>query len=116
MPRRGLRLGIDVGGTNTDAVLMDGAQVLSWHKVATSVGIADAIVAAAGTVLTQGGAAPDQIAAVMLGTTQFTNAVIERQRLNPVGVLRLAAPATTAVPPMSDWPADLAAVIGDSHH
>ena len=116
MLRRWLRLGIDVGGTNTDAVLMDGDQVLSWHKVATSVGIADAIVAAAGTVLKQGGAAPDQVAAVMLGTTQFTNAVIERKRLNPVGVLRLAAPATTAVAPMSDWPADLAAVIGDSHH
>ena len=98
MPRRGLRLGIDVGGTNTDAVLMDGDQVLSWHKVATSVGIADAIVVAAGTVLKQGGAAPDQVAAVMLGTTQLTNAVIERKSLNSVGELRLCLLYTSPSP------------------
>ncbi|MDA1099230.1 MAG: hydantoinase/oxoprolinase family protein [Proteobacteria bacterium] len=107
-----LRLGIDVGGTNTDAVLMDGDVVVAWHKATTGRHITDAIVAAAGAVLQQGGVAPAQIHAVMLGTTQFTNAVIERRRLNPVAVLRLAAPATTAVPPMSDWPADLAAVVG----
>jgi N-methylhydantoinase A/oxoprolinase/acetone carboxylase beta subunit len=111
-----LRLGIDVGGTNTDAVLMDGDRVVAWHKATTGRDITDAIVAAAGEVLQQGGVAPGQIHAVMLGTTQFTNAVIERRRLNPVAVLRLAAPATTAVPPMSDWPEDLAAVVGGQHY
>jgi len=116
MLKRWLRLGIDVGGTNTDAVLMDGDEVLSWHKAATSIGITDAILSAAGKVLKQGEVTPDQVAAVMLGTTQFTNAVIERMRLNRVGVLRLGAPATTAVPPMSDWPEDLAAVIGGDYH
>ena len=107
-----LRLGIDVGGTNTDAVLMDGGRVVAWHKAPTGARITDAIVAAAGAVLEQGGADPGQVFAVMLGTTQFTNAVIERRRLNPVAVLRLATPATTAVPPMSDWPEDLEAVVG----
>ncbi len=111
-----LRLGIDVGGTNTDAVLMDGDRVVAWHKATTGRHITDAIVAAAGAVLQQAGIAPEQIYAVMLGTTQFTNAVIERRRLNPVAVLRLAAPATTAVPPMSDWPEDLAAVVGGQHY
>jgi len=80
--RPNLRLGIDVGGTNTDAVLMDGDRVVAWHKVATGRHITDAIVAAAGAVLQQGDAGPEQIFAVMLGTTQFTNAVIERRRLN----------------------------------
>ncbi len=107
-----LRLGIDVGGTNTDAVLMHGDEVVAWHKATTGRRIAEAIVTAAGTVLEQGGVARQQIHAVMLGTTQFTNAVIERRRLNPVAVLRLAAPATTAVPPLSDWPEDLRAVVG----
>ncbi len=107
-----LRLGIDVGGTNTDAVLMHGDEVVAWHKVTTGRHITDAIVAAAGAVLQQGGVDQEQIYAVMLGTTQFTNAVIERRRLNPVAVLRLAAPATTAVPPLSDWPEDLRAVVG----
>lgn len=111
-----LRLGIDVGGTNTDAVLMDGDRVVAWHKAPTGRRITDAIVAAAGAVLHQGGVTAAQIFAVMLGTTQFTNAVIERRRLNPVAVLRLAAPATTAVPPMSDWPAALATVVGRHHY
>ncbi len=115
-PGPSLRLGIDVGGTNTDAVLMDGDKVLAWHKVATGARITDAIVTAAGAVLEQGNAAPDQVFAVMLGTTQFTNAVIERRRLNKVAVLRLAAPATTAVPPMSDWPEDLRAVVDGGHY
>ena len=111
-----LRLGIDVGGTNTDAVLMDGDKVLAWHKVATGLHITDAIVAAAGAVMEQGNAVPNQVFAVMLGTTQFTNAVIERRRLNKVAVLRLAAPATTAVPPMSDWPEDLREVVDGGHY
>ena len=111
-----LRLGIDVGGTNTDAVLMDGDRVVAWHKVSTGARITDAIVAAAGAVLEQGGAKASDIFAVMLGTTQFTNAVIERRRLNRVAVLRLGAPATTAVPPMTDWPADLRAVVGGDYY
>jgi N-methylhydantoinase A/oxoprolinase/acetone carboxylase beta subunit len=111
-----MRLGIDVGGTNTDAVLMHGDAVVAWHKATTGRHITQAIVAAAGAVMQQGGADPAQIHAVMLGTTQFTNAVIERRRLNQVAVLRLAAPATTAVPPMSDWPEDLLAVVGGHNY
>ena len=111
-----LRLGIDVGGTNTDAVLMDGDRVIAWHKNPTGERITDSIVAAAGAVMRQGSVTPADIFAVMLGTTQFTNAVIERRRLNPVAVLRLAAPATTAVPPMSDWPEELADVVGRQHY
>jgi N-methylhydantoinase A/oxoprolinase/acetone carboxylase beta subunit len=43
----------------------------------------------------------------MLGTTHCTNAIVERKRLNKVAVLRIGAPATTAIRPMADWPEDL---------
>jgi len=36
MPSESLRIGIDVGGTNTDAVIMSGRQVLAAHKTATT--------------------------------------------------------------------------------
>ena len=36
-----IRIGIDVGGTNTDAVVMDGAEVLAGVKVADDAGCAE---------------------------------------------------------------------------
>src|SRR5699024_6147709 len=37
---------------------------------------------------------------------------IERKNLNKVGIFRLGAPATTAIPPLTGWPEDLKEVIG----
>jgi N-methylhydantoinase A/oxoprolinase/acetone carboxylase beta subunit len=48
----------------------------------------------------------------MIGTTHFTNAVVQRVGLAPVAVVRLGLPATTALPPMVDWPDELRAVVG----
>ena len=48
----------------------------------------------------------------MIGTTHFTNAVIERRRLLEVAAIRIGLPATKGVPPMTDWPADLADALG----
>jgi N-methylhydantoinase A/oxoprolinase/acetone carboxylase beta subunit len=39
-----IRLGIDVGGTNTDAVLVDGAKVLHVVKTVTTAEVGDGIV------------------------------------------------------------------------
>ena len=46
-----IRIGIDVGGTNTDAVLMDGAKVLAGVKTATTADVMSGIVAALRAVL-----------------------------------------------------------------
>ena len=40
----------------------------------------------------------------MIGTTHFTNAVVEAKRLVPTAVVRLGLPATRALPPLVDWP------------
>ena len=101
-----LRIGVDVGGTNTDAVLMDSAdRVLAWAKTPTTADVASGIRAALASVVLR--AAGKQVAAAMLGTTQCTNAVLERRGLRRVAILRLGAPATAAVPPLADWPVDL---------
>ena len=111
-----MRIGVDVGGTNTDAVLMDGCQVKAIHKAPTSRNVNDGIVAAISNVLNTGRVAPQDVQAVMVGTTHFTNAFVERRYLQKVGVLRLALPATRGVPPMVDWPDDISAVIGKHHY
>lgn len=108
-----LRIGIDVGGTNTDAVLMDGATVVSTCKRPTTRDVSSGIIAALEDVLGQSAIEASAIGAVMLGTTHFTNAVVERQRLMSVAALRLALPATEGLRPMVDWPADLRAALGD---
>src|SRR5690606_13831756 len=108
----GIRIGVDVGGTNTDAVLMEGTTVRASCKSPTSANVSDGIAGAIRGVLDASGTAPAAVRAVMLGTTHFTNAFVERRNLLEVGVLRLALPATRGLPPMVDWPEDLAAVIG----
>ena len=111
-----MRIGVDVGGTNTDAVLMDGRKVIASHKAPTSANVSDGIIAAVDAVLQSSQVAPTQIENVMVGTTHFTNAFVERRGLLEVAVLRLALPATRGLPPMIDWPADIATVIGAHHY
>lgn len=103
-----LRIGIDVGGTNTDAVVMQDGDVAAWTKVPTTEDVTSGIVRALGDVLESVNAS---VAAVMIGTTQFTNAVVQRSGLEPVAVVRLGAPATESLPPLVDWPADLAKLV-----
>ncbi len=107
-----MRIGVDVGGTNTDAVLMDGTNVIGWHKTPTSPDVTTGITTAMRTVLEQTKVPADQIKAVMIGTTHFTNAVVERKRLMETAAIRLGLPATEALPPMVDWPFELRDTIG----
>ncbi|HEX2281575.1 MAG TPA: hydantoinase/oxoprolinase family protein, partial [Thermomicrobiales bacterium] len=107
-----LRIGIDVGGTNTDAVLMDGTTVVAKIKTPTTEDVTSGITTALRHVLETSGSATAQIAGVMIGTTHFTNAVVERRRLEPTAAVRLGLPATAALPPFVDWPEDLADALG----
>ena len=110
-----MRIGVDVGGTNTDAVLMDGRKVLASCKSPTTANVSDGIINAISTILLESGVSHDAIESVMLGTTQFTNAFVERKELVEVAIIRLALPATRGLPPMVDWPEDIANALGRHH-
>src|SRR3954451_13253057 len=84
-----MRIGIDVGGTNTDAVLMDGRRVAGWAKSPTTRDVSSGITAVLSKLLSETGAAPGAVSAVMLGTTHFTNAVVERRNLSRTAVIRI---------------------------
>jgi N-methylhydantoinase A/oxoprolinase/acetone carboxylase beta subunit len=99
-----MRVGIDVGGTHTDAVLMDANRVVAHAKTPTSADVTAGIVAALRTLIADGAVAAREIEAVMIGTTHFTNAFVEGRRLAPTAAIRLALPATRSLPPMVDWP------------
>ncbi|HEY1366321.1 MAG TPA: hydantoinase/oxoprolinase family protein [Gaiellaceae bacterium] len=105
-----MRIGVDVGGTNTDAVLVDGRDVLAEAKTPTTPEVTDGVVTALRVLVDTAAAA--RVQAVMIGTTHFTNAVVEARRLAPTGVVRLGLPATEALPPMTAWPQPLREALG----
>ena len=109
-----MRIGIDVGGTHTDAVIMDGNTVVTSTKVLTSADVMEGVANALDTVLSDSGLPNEQIQSVMIGTTQFTNAIVERRQLAETGVFRLCLPSGRGLPPMVDWPEDIADAVG--HH
>jgi N-methylhydantoinase A/oxoprolinase/acetone carboxylase beta subunit len=107
-----LRVGVDVGGTNTDAVVLRGREVLAQHKAPTSSDVGTGIVQAIRDVLAQAGVPVGEVAGVMIGTTHFTNAFVEGKHLSRVGVLRLGAPTSLSVRPFADWPDALIDAVG----
>lgn len=111
------RIGIDVGGTNTDAVVLDERlAVVASVKRPTTADTGEGVAAAIDAVLEASGIDPARVTHAMLGTTHCTNAIVERRGLGRVGILRLGAPATTAVPPLEGWPDDLRRAIGEHIH
>ncbi|WCK52615.1 hydantoinase/oxoprolinase family protein [Aneurinibacillus sp. Ricciae_BoGa-3] len=107
------RIGIDVGGTHTDAVLLDmHYKVLAKTKSPTTEDVSLGIYEAMREVIAKSGVPRDQIHYAMLGTTHCTNAIVERKRLNEIAIIRIGAPATLAVKPLIGVPGDLRERLG----
>ncbi|KAK3382690.1 hypothetical protein B0T24DRAFT_602265 [Lasiosphaeria ovina] len=119
-PRRRLRIGVDVGGTNTDGVVLEPSRawdkdrgIVAWHKTVTTSNPSTGISALIINMFTAAGISAGDVTSVTIGTTAFVNAVVERDasRLSPVAVLRLSGPFSKHVPPCVDWPADMRALV-----
>ncbi len=107
-----VHIGIDVGGTHTDAVVVEGRRVLAEIKTPTTEDVTGGVVAALRGLASAADGRVQDASGVMIGTTHFTNAVVERRRLVPTACVRLGLPATAALPPLVDWPDDLRAAAG----
>ncbi|KAK0471126.1 hydantoinase/oxoprolinase [Armillaria novae-zelandiae] len=113
------RIGVDVGGTNTDSVIVDLSKthdletrgIVASFKHATTVDVTDGIEAAVRKVLTDVNIDPrgGKVLSLTIGTTHFINAVVQSdaRRLQKVAIIRLAAPYTAEVPPFIDFPENL---------
>lgn len=118
-PPKPYRIGVDVGGTNTDAAIVDisvtdkSRCVVAAHKAPTSSDITTGIETAVGSVLEESRLSGAQISSVTIGTTHFINALIERdtRHIPRVAVLRLSKSYTREVPPFSDFPQSLRNII-----
>jgi N-methylhydantoinase A/oxoprolinase/acetone carboxylase beta subunit len=103
------RIGIDVGGTNTDAVLLEGTTVVRSVKRPTTADVTTGVRDALAGILADD--AGGRIDAVMIGTTHFTNAVVQRVGLERAAAVRICLPAAASLEPFIDWPADLRDVV-----
>ena len=102
-----MQIGVDVGGTNTDGVIMSEGKVLVSDKAVTTANVGDGVFNVIKSVLNKGNIQPSQITSVMIGTTHFTNALVERKRLQKIAAIRLCLPASDSLVQMIGWPEDL---------
>ncbi|KAL1955857.1 hypothetical protein VTO42DRAFT_8015 [Malbranchea cinnamomea] len=114
------RIGVDVGGTNTDAAILDitapntpSRGVLASAKTPTTPDVTAGIKDVVDAVLKKSRVDTKDILSVAIGTTHFVNAVVEAdaRRLNKVAVVRLCGPFTRQVPPFVDFPPALKEII-----
>lgn len=114
------RIGVDVGGTNTDSALLDIRQldspsrgVLASCKVPTTVDITSGITQVVENVLAKSNVSKADVLSVTIGTTHFINAVVEadERRLSKVAVVPLCGPSTRHITPFSDYPVGLKRII-----
>ena len=115
VPERAYRIGIDVGGTFTKAVLIDNAtravvgrfSVPTTHRHAR--GVASGVVEVFRTVLAQSGVAPEEVVFIAHSTTQATNALLEGD-VAAVGILGMSGQnaAALAEPQVCIAPIELA--------
>src|SRR5690349_13427864 len=105
------RIGIDVGGTNTDAVLLEDGHVVHAVKTPTTEDVTGGIVAALGKLSQHPDVARGTIDGVVIGTTHFVNAIVQRRDLARVAAIRIGLPASASLPPFCDWPEDLAQLV-----
>src|SRR6266850_6053862 len=105
------RIGIDVGGTNTDAVLLDDGHLVHAVKTPTTADVTAGIVAALSELARHPEIGRGMIDGVVIGTTHFVNAVVQQRDLSRVAAVRIGLPASASLPPFCDWPEDLAALV-----
>lgn len=88
-----VRIGIDVGGTFTDAVVIDANtyEVLAKRKIPTthSEGVAHGVVEIISALMKENQIAPEDVAFIAHGTTQATNALLEGD-VAQVGIVGMA--------------------------
>lgn len=93
------KIGIDIGGTHTDAVLIDEKNtIVAFSKTETTRPLEHGFK----TILERLGT--KKISAIYVGTTHATNALLEGKDLFKVGVIRIAGHKPDTIPPCFGWP------------
>ena len=72
-----MNIGVDVGGTFTDAVLLDKGLVRAWSKIPTREDLLSSLLEALDAILK--GVQPERVKRVVISTTIITNLIAEKK-------------------------------------
>lgn len=100
-----MRIGIDVGGTNTDAVLINKDTIIKTFKTNTSKDITSSVRSCVKELINN--QEIQNIDSIIIGTTHLINDLIQRKNLAKTAIIRLCGPSTRLLKPLSDWPLDI---------
>lgn len=92
-------IGMDIGGTHTDAVLVEQGKIVRSCKTTTTRPLEEGVK----TGLAKIGVVKD-LKAIHIGTTHATNALLEGKNLYRTGVIRLAGHQPDMLRPGAGWP------------
>ena len=108
MKRQKYKIGIDVGGTNTDIVLVDAeTSIVAYAKVTTTSEVNDGIRIGLKQIINDTQINSEDISGIFLGTTHAANAIHQQNQLYRVGILRIAGHHPHSIPSCYTWPEPL---------
>jgi N-methylhydantoinase A/oxoprolinase/acetone carboxylase beta subunit len=107
-----LTIGIDIGGTFTDAVAVDASQrIVGFHKTLTTPQLEEGFKLVLDQLIQETGLNPGAVQTIHVGTTHATNAVLQAKDLCKVGLIRIAGHQPDTIPPCYTWPADVRSAV-----
>lgn len=106
-----MRIGVDIGGINTVAVLMDRDRVATVASVATTDDMVTSVGSVLGKLLDATDGRPD-VSSVAITTPQFADAITALD-LTPTACVRLGPRDPDQVPPLAGWPDRVRRQIGE---
>ena len=102
------KIGIDIGGTNTDVVLVDQLNNITYAcKTTTTDPVDKGFETTIKNIFSKTDVKPAHIAGIFVGTTHAVNAVLQRKELFKVGVIRITSGAGACIVSGCGWPKDL---------
>lgn len=115
MNKKKYKIGIDIGGTNTDIVLVDSEGKIAAHgKTSTTTQVHQGVKNALKLIIDETKINSDDVQGIFLGTTQIANAIHQRHDLYRVGVIRVAGNQPHSLPSCYAWPEDMKKTVVDT--
>ncbi len=101
-------IGIDIGGTNTDIVLVDSSHnIVKAFKTETTFPLEIGVKKNLETLFQDQALDKSSISGIFVGTTHATNAIVEHKNLFKVGLIRIAGHQPSSLRPCFGWPKGL---------